>query len=148
MPNTGIPLTTASAHRKNHNDDLVCFSHLRWNFVFQRPQHLMTRFARERRVFFFEEPFFDSSKPTLELTETQGVVVAVPHLPERLDRLAIRLSVRQLLSDLLCSNHVGRAIFWYYTPMALEFSRELPNAGIVFDVWTSSRRSRARPPRC
>jgi len=146
MPNTGIPLATATAHRKNHNDDLVCFSHLRWNFVFQRPQHLMTRFARERRVFFFEEPFFDSSKPTLELTETQGVVIAVPHLPERLDRLAIRLSLRQLLSDLVSSNHVGRAIFWYYTPMALEFSRELPNAGIVFDCMDELSAFAGAPP--
>jgi UDP-galactopyranose mutase len=37
-------------------ETLICFSHLRWDFVFQRPQHLMTRFARERRVFYFEEP--------------------------------------------------------------------------------------------
>jgi len=36
--------------------DMICFSHLRWGFVFQRPQHLMSRFARDRRVFFFEEP--------------------------------------------------------------------------------------------
>ena len=36
--------------------DLICFSHLRWGFVFQRPQHLMARFAKHRRVFFFEEP--------------------------------------------------------------------------------------------
>ena len=35
---------------------LICFSHLRWNFVFQRPQHLMSRFARERRVIYWEEP--------------------------------------------------------------------------------------------
>ena len=36
--------------------DLLCFSHLRWDFVFQRPQHLMTRFAKGRRVVFWEEP--------------------------------------------------------------------------------------------
>ena len=35
---------------------LLCFSHLRWNFVFQRPQHLMSRFAREMDVIFWEEP--------------------------------------------------------------------------------------------
>src|SRR6266566_2733876 len=35
---------------------LICFSHLRWNFVFQRPQHLMCRFAREMSVIFWEEP--------------------------------------------------------------------------------------------
>jgi hypothetical protein len=35
---------------------LICFSHLRWNFVFQRPQHLMCRFAREMNVIYWEEP--------------------------------------------------------------------------------------------
>ena len=40
--------------------DIVCFSHLRWHFVFQRPQHLMSRFARERRVFFIEEPVYEA----------------------------------------------------------------------------------------
>jgi UDP-galactopyranose mutase len=36
--------------------DLLCFSHLRWHFVTQRPQHLLTRCAKDRRVFFWEEP--------------------------------------------------------------------------------------------
>src|SRR5207253_5282368 len=36
--------------------NLICFSHLRWNFVFQRPQHLMCRFARDMRVTYWEEP--------------------------------------------------------------------------------------------
>ena len=31
---------------------LICFSHLRWDFVYQRPQHLMSRFARQGRVFY------------------------------------------------------------------------------------------------
>jgi UDP-galactopyranose mutase len=146
MPNTGNAITAARRRRKNRDDDLICFSHLRWNFVFQRPQHLMTRFARERRVFFFEEPIFDSDKPTLELTETQGVVVTVPHLPAGLDRLGVRLSVRQLLVDLFSSQNIDRAIFWYYTPMALEFSRELPNAGIVFDCMDELSAFAGAPP--
>ena len=61
--------------------DLICLSHLRWNFVFQRPQHLMTRFAAERRVFFFEEPIFDAQKPALKIHRDGDVRVAVPHLP-------------------------------------------------------------------
>ena len=36
--------------------DLLCFSHLRWDFVFQRPQHLLSRAARTMRVLFWEEP--------------------------------------------------------------------------------------------
>src|SRR3954466_5231898 len=53
---------------KLNRSDLICLSHLRWNFVFQRPQHLMSRFARARRVFFVEEPVFDSAKPQLKVT--------------------------------------------------------------------------------
>ena len=37
-------------------DTLICFSHLRWKFVFQRPQHLMTRFAASKQVIVWEEP--------------------------------------------------------------------------------------------
>ena len=40
--------------------DIVCFCHLRWNFVYQRPQHLLSRFARQGRVFVIEEPVFDA----------------------------------------------------------------------------------------
>ena len=35
--------------------DLLVFSHLRWDFVYQRPQHLMTRARAGRRVFYIEE---------------------------------------------------------------------------------------------
>lgn len=35
------------------NNDILCFSHLRWGFVYQRPQHLITRFAKHTRVFFY-----------------------------------------------------------------------------------------------
>ncbi len=54
--------------------DLMCFSHLRWNFVFQRPQHLMTRYARVQRVFFVEEPVFDEiAEPELSVEAQDGV---------------------------------------------------------------------------
>ena len=32
--------------KADRNNDLVCLSHLRWDFVYQRPQHLMTRYGR------------------------------------------------------------------------------------------------------
>ena len=35
---------------------LIVFSHLRWEFVFQRPQHLLSRLARHYPVVFVEEP--------------------------------------------------------------------------------------------
>ena len=62
--------------------DLLCFSHLRWDFVYQRPNHLMARAARDRRVFFFEEPTFDEGGAAgLDLAEREGVTVVTPRLP-------------------------------------------------------------------
>src|SRR6476620_9115131 len=61
--------------------DVVCLSHLRWDFVFQRPQHLLTRFARESRVFYVEEPEYHRGAPSLSVTlRDNGVHVVVPRL--------------------------------------------------------------------
>ena len=66
-----ITLSTASslgqsqpAPQSAFDHTLICFSHLRWNFVFQRPQHLMSRFAEARRVIFWEEP--EAALPGME----------------------------------------------------------------------------------
>ncbi len=64
--------------------DLVCFAHLHWDFVWQRPQHLLSRFAQHGRVLYVEEPFVDHNQiePFLEIKERQnGVKVVVAHLP-------------------------------------------------------------------
>src|ERR1051326_7163533 len=65
--------------------DLLCFSHLRWEFVYQRPQHLLSRCAGKRRVFFVEEPLFGNGSLSLEVNEsTRNLYVVVPHLPDGL----------------------------------------------------------------
>ena len=61
--------------------DIVCFSHLRWNFVYQRPQHLISRFTRKNRVFFIEEPIFHGDGDQLKISVSEeNVTVVVPHL--------------------------------------------------------------------
>jgi len=126
--------------------DVLCFSHLRWNFVFQRPQHLMTRFAAERRVFFFEEPMFDASAPWLETYRDGGVSVAVPHLPAAQPDAARRAALRSLLLDLMATQQIDRPLCWYYTPMALEFSKGIAHAGIVFDCMDELSAFAGAPP--
>src|SRR5437762_6528731 len=79
------PHDTITDRSTTSRADLICLSHLRWNFVFQRPQHLMTRFASERRVFFFEEPIFDATRPHLKLRRDGEVRVVVPHLPPAME---------------------------------------------------------------
>jgi len=119
-----------------HLPDLVCLSHLRWNFVFQRPQHLMSRFARERRVFFFEEPLpvDDDDVPRLDVRRTEeGVVVAVPRLPAGLDLNESERIQGTLLRALLREHSVDQFVSWYWTPMALGYSGDLEPLAIAFD---------------
>jgi UDP-galactopyranose mutase len=114
--------------------DLICLSHLRWNFVFQRPQHLMTRCARERRVFFFEEPIFDASGgATLQLEQDGGVTVATPHLPPGMPEAEAIAAQRHLLDGLIADRQITTYVVWYYTPMALAFSEHLQPQYVVFD---------------
>jgi UDP-galactopyranose mutase len=127
--------------------DLVCLSHLRWNFVFQRPQHLLSRFARERRVFFFEEPVYDRKQPRLHVTRSpEGVWVAVPHLPEGLDEHQALAMQRALLDELLARHDVRRYVSWYYTPMALPFTRHLEPWAVAYDCMDELSAFRGAPP--
>jgi UDP-galactopyranose mutase len=115
--------------------DVICFSHLRWNFVFQRPQHLMTRCAREcGRLYFFEEPIYeDGGVPRLEIRPSKGVQVVVPCLPSGLDEPAVVALQRELLDHLIARERIQAFIAWYYTPMALPFSQHLGAAAVVYD---------------
>jgi UDP-galactopyranose mutase len=127
--------------------DLVCLSHLRWNFVFQRPHHLLSRFARERRVFFFEEPVHGPGVPRLEVTRSkEGVWVAVPHLPEGLPEAEVLAHQRMLLDELLAGHAVRRYVTWYYTPMALGFTRHLTPLAVLYDCMDELSAFRGAPP--
>lgn len=115
--------------------DLVCLSHLRWDFVFQRPQHLLSRFARERRVFFLEEPSFGAGPARLDVSERpeHGVTVAVPRLPPGLKPTEVDAILSRLARDLFESHRIGAHVLWYYTPMALSFTRDLEPLAVVYD---------------
>lgn len=116
--------------------DLLCLSHLRWEFVFQRPQHLMSRFARHRRVHFVEEAVFepgDAMKLHVRACPRTGVEVITPHLPERF-RTAHHAIVCDLLTAHLEKQGVRNPIVWFYTPMALEyFPANVTPSLVVYD---------------
>jgi UDP-galactopyranose mutase len=115
--------------------DLVCFSHLRWDFVFQRPQHLLTRCAKHRRVFFVEEPIYGNGSMRLDIRETEsGVYVVVPQLPEGLrSEIAINAVMKEMTRQLLWDYEIQEYIFWYYTPMALSFTDHFNPIAAVYD---------------
>jgi len=126
-------VTTSS--QKSLESVLICFSHLRWNFVFQRPQHLMIRAAQEHKVFFFEEPMFeDVDEPRLDLhQDSTGVVIAVPILPAGIGASELASAQRALLDGLVQEFPSDSLIAWYYTPMAMSFSAHLQPSLCVYD---------------
>jgi glycosyltransferase involved in cell wall biosynthesis len=114
---------------------LVCFSHLRWDFVWQRPQHLLSRAARHYRVLFVEEPIFNPAVAAhIEIGHRPGgVTVAVPVLPEGTGAAEIVDAQRRLVGKLLAREAGAGRVFWYYTPMALAFSGHLDCDLCVYD---------------
>jgi UDP-galactopyranose mutase len=114
--------------------DLLCFSHLRWDFVFQRPNHLMTRCSKTRRVVFIEEPVLGASHHYLEQTVIQpNLWRIVPHL--RGDQTLRQQApiVAQLLRAFCQEQQITQPDHWFYTPMMLPFSEGLPRASVVYD---------------
>ena len=112
--------------------DLVCLSHLRWQFVFQRPQHLMVRFARERRVFYVEEPIADTAEPYLNVA-AKDVCVLTPHLPASLSDAEQMRVIRRLLNAFFHSHGIEKPLLWLYTPMAWPLVDGLPSSAVVYD---------------
>jgi glycosyltransferase involved in cell wall biosynthesis len=114
---------------------LVCFSHLRWDFVWQRPQHLLSRAAKHYRVLLIEEPAFEpNATPRMDVSRRPaGVRVALPILPEGLSAEDVILAQRDLIDALLAREDEGSRIFWYYTPMALAFTSHLDCDLCVYD---------------
>jgi UDP-galactopyranose mutase len=128
---------------------LLCFSHLRWSFVFQRPQHLMSRFAQEMNVVFWEEPVDIAAYETAylqvrEAADAPNVRVAVPHLPQGMPEDAREAALKRLLDAHVASIR-GPLIAWYYTPMMLPFSRHLDTDVVVFDAMDELSRFKFAP---
>lgn len=112
---------------------LVCFSHLRWNFVHQRPQHLLSRFAKCFRIFFIEEPIIYEGMDRIELkTPHENVQVVIPYLQSS---LSTDMEVRQktLLNMLFRQQTIENYLFWYYTPQALSISEGFSPKLTVYD---------------
>ena len=116
---------------------IVVLSHLRWDFVYQRPQHLLSRLASSRRVVFIEEPMFsESAHPHWSFHRPESnVLVCRPHTPSRAtsfhdEQMPV---LREMLRELLESERIGEYILWFYTPMALPLAAGLRPRAVVYD---------------
>ncbi|MFO1148412.1 MAG: glycosyltransferase [Alsobacter sp.] len=126
---------------------LLCFSHLRWDFVFQRPQHLLTRAARHYQVVFFEEPVFeDGVEPELAVSPRDGgVTVAQPRLPSGMSE-AMQIAAQRRMVDSLVAVNGRPAVLWYYAPLAMAFSSHVLAETCVYDCMDELSAFRNAPP--
>lgn len=115
--------------------EIVCFCHLRWNFVYQRPQHLLTRFAQHGAVHFWEEPVHqEREKPELAVqSNDDGVFVIKPLIPRSFTDEQTVAAQRELLDEYIGARRLDDFVAWYYTPMALQFSDHLAPSVVVYD---------------
>ena len=151
LTSSGIPVASEAdpSAADPARPTLFCFSHLRWDFVFQRPQHLMGRFAREMTVVFWEEPKDIEPRETAFLKVRQAedfpnVRVVTPHLPKGLDEVTRDEALRRLL-DAHVAVYARPLISWYYTPMMLPFSRHLDASVVVYDCMDELSKFRFAP---
>jgi len=153
LTRVGVPVTSEAEPSAPDPEPgtLICFSHLRWNFVFQRPQHLMSRFAREMNVIFWEEPMTIGRRETAylqvrEAADAPNVRVVVPHLPEGMPEDAREAALCRLLDAHVASVR-GPLIAWYYTPMMLPFSRQIDPDLTVYDAMDELSKFKFAPAR-
>ena len=135
---------------------IIVHSHLRWDFVWQRPQQLFSRFARTRDVLFVEEPVFldDAHRPVLELlSPLPRVTRAIPRLPAtyRESESVTHTAVRTLLLEALLSGgplggRFDEPVQWFYTPMpAPTMIGAFNEAAIVYDCMDELAQFRFAP---
>jgi len=128
--------------------DLLCFSHLRWDLVFQRPQQLLSRCAKKRRVFYVEEARCGADEPQLEVEEDRdGVHLTVMHLPDGLTAEESIACQRVLLQQLFSRFAIADYVQWFYTPMALSLATALPAPlSCVYDCMDELSGFKGAPP--
>ncbi|MFL6212490.1 MAG: glycosyltransferase family 1 protein [Blastocatellia bacterium] len=134
--------------RSSVEADLICLSHLRWDFVYQRPQHLLTRCARERRVFFIEEPIYIKDQMVqFDITmRGDNLYIIQPLLPKGLSEAEVERAQQIIINELIAQKQIKDYLLWYYTPMALGFTRQLRPLATIYDCMDELSGFRGAPP--
>jgi glycosyltransferase involved in cell wall biosynthesis len=148
-PPIGSLKAQPDAFARHSRTPLIVFSHLRWGFVFQRPQHLLTRLARHFDVYFIEEPVFADAEPALmSATHPDGVEVLTPRtgvvMPGFHDEQMPVL--RRLVADFVAARGIADPLVWLYTPMALPLVADLDPLALVYDCMDDLASFKFAPP--
>jgi UDP-galactopyranose mutase len=124
---------------------IFCFSHLRWDFVYQRPQHVMSRLAAQRSVTYWEEPKVHSGPDDLDVRSQDGVTIVTPYVNAASAARDWAGAQQTLLEGFAGAGVLDEATLWYYTPLALRFTE--PYGGMrVYDCMDELSAFKDAPP--
>jgi len=144
-----LPVRAVPAIALEASVSVICFSHLRWDFVLQRPQHLMNRFAREHAVWFWEEMIpTDHHLPYLEFHAFEGTTVQAirPRVPRHLSAADTQTALTGLLDQFLKVTGTEMPVLWFYTPQMWPFACNVAASAIVYDCMDELTGFRFAPP--
>ncbi|MES2355968.1 MAG: glycosyltransferase [Pseudomonadota bacterium] len=134
---------------------LIVHCHLRWDFVWQRPQQIFSRLANYHRILFVEDPVWEEGEPTLRISEPHfNIVRLVPVLPPQPEltvdkqcEIILPLIRQALQEDPLLARQFNRPVQWFYSPMtAPYFLGQFGAAGVVYDCMDELANFRFAPP--
>lgn len=120
--------------------DLIVFSHLRWTWVWQRPQHLITRIGRGRRTWFVEEPVPTVvDEPVLRHEQVGAVTRVWLDVPAAGRHVGFEDDVlrhygRPLAALVALAGGLDERIVWMYSPLPLAQAIDLDPDVLVYDV--------------
>lgn len=149
------PVTSLSAST-DFNYPIIVHSHLRWDWVWQRPQQFLSRLSKRHRILFVEGPFVeDIDKAYYVLkpaNDYPNIVIMQTHFPASRwsDGAWVDSERRRMLCEVL-AGPMGRrlegAVQWFYDPMATTaFAGRLNESAIVYDCMDELSQFKGAPP--
>lgn len=116
----------ASNQESAQNYDMIVFSHLRWQFVYQRPQHIISRMAKTIKTLFIEEPLYDSEN------KNSGNLIVVDNMLHVLQPNVIDIeSIAGILSTYVKNKNIP--VGWFYSASFSPLIEEINFETIVYD---------------
>lgn len=106
--------------------DMIVFCHLRWQFVYQRPQHIITRLASNMKVLLIEEPIHndteDSSGNLIVISKTLNILQ--PYVKDI-------ESISDILPEYVKNNSIP--IGWFYSASFSPLLEKINFETVIYD---------------
>ena len=120
---------------------VLCFSHLRWSEVHERPHQLMKLFARETEVLFFEDSVRDASWSGMDTRscEIPRISLITPHLATGLLETEIHQMISGLIVEMLEARGIENYVCWYYNPYDFNYTFQLSPRLVVYDCLNNNK---------